>query len=265
MGIGHNGAVVRESHSEFTKNLTVWLIWVSKLAGIWSGGGEIINFKGVHISWSEFSCIDIRKNASSLVESSNESTAHIWLSISWFNTSINPSLNFRHSNNVLNSHVFASSSSSNVREFKPYSSKSLIQGLFNENVSHIGHEVAKNWENNWEEVRWHERRIVAFRSINPSEEEVVISIWETFMCEVEFNSCSFVELGTSIFTEWQPANVEISVLCPLDPLSVKSLLDTVIGPIPSILTFNDIEFPFDSASHHWMTWMGASTEHNKGI
>jgi len=71
----------------------------------------------------------------------------------------------------------------------------------------------------------------------------------TFTLEEEILSSFLVELGSEFWFQGHPRNVEVSILCILDPISPLVSLDTVNGPIPSILTFNDVEFAIESESH----------------
>jgi hypothetical protein len=71
--------------------------------------------------------------------------------------------------------------------------KSLVKSLVNENISNIGKDLINHAENNGEESRWHKRWVIHNGCIDPSEEEVVISVWETFCQVEEFMGSSFVE------------------------------------------------------------------------
>jgi hypothetical protein len=162
---------------------------------------------------------------------------------------VDPSLLFNNSKKILDGLVSVSSSCSDFRELKTFSAESLVEGLFNEDVSGGGDDGGEEGEHDGDEAGWEERRPVLGGGVDPSHQEVVVTIGESFALEVEFNSSSFVELSSGFSTEGQVSDVEVSILGEFHPLGVLSLLDAVGGPVPSVLTFDDVEFSFNFKSH----------------
>jgi len=113
--------------------------------------------------------------------------------------------------------------------------------------------VLQDREDNGDELHWEEGWPVLFWGIDPSEQEVVITVGETLSLVEEFLSGSFVELGSGGIAQGQVRNVEVGVSGPLDPLTELVSLDSVHWPVPSVLGLYDVEFSVESESHGGVT------------
>jgi len=80
MWIGVDGAVIfSDIHGVLAHKDTVWHFWIVLLAVCWEGGILVEEVQEVDVSWGEFSGLNIHvtEETTSLVETSNEGTAHI--------------------------------------------------------------------------------------------------------------------------------------------------------------------------------------------
>ena len=101
--------------------------------------------------------------------------------------------------------------------------------------------MAEHREQNWDKIEWKERWKVVGRSVNPAIEDVMVTVWESFvLLEPGCGSGSVKFLGTFL-TKWKPDDVKAGFLGLLDPLLVRSLLDTGCWPVPGVLRLSDIE------------------------
>jgi len=111
----------------------------------------------------------------------------------------------------------------------------VVDSLVEEDIHGGGRDLAYNGESNRCEVGREERRPVVEGGIDPSEEEVVVSIWVAFSGEEELLSSSLVELCSGSSIEWHVDYVEVNILSHLDPVSELVSLDVVHRPVPGIL------------------------------
>lgn len=132
------------------------------------------------------------------------------------------------------------SSGSYLFEVESVGSESVVQGLEYKNVSNVGSDFSDNGEEDGGEVRRKERGVVVLLGIDPSEKEVVVSVWVSFSGEEEFLGGSFVELSSAFGAKGHVDNMEIAVFGILEPFSVWSSLDVVVGPVPGVLAFNNV-------------------------
>lgn len=163
---------------------------------------------------------------------------------------VNPAFLFNDSKKILDSLVSASSLSSNLLEIEALSTKSFVQCLSNEDVGRVGAKVLNDGEQNWNEARWEERRPVVDSGINPSEEEVVITIRETVSFPEELLSSCLIEFCTSLWAKRHVNHVEVGITSPDFPVGPLVSLNSLVGPVPSILGFDDIEFTIESEGHN---------------
>lgn len=90
----------------------------------------------------------------------------------------------------------------------------------------------------------HERRPVLLSCVDPTEEEVVVTIGNSLGLEEEVLGSFFIELGSSTGAKRHVNNVEVSVLGILDPVSELVPLDGVYRPVPGVLGLYYIQLSF---------------------
>ena len=157
--------------------------------------------------------------------------------------------------------------------------ESHVQSLIQEDINNIRHELLKNWEHNWEKIRVQQRGVALIWSVNPTEQEVMVTIGQAFDSLEPLIGSSLVENGSILRCQWENSHIESSVSSPLSPLREIVSLDTMFWPIPSILlnsyenhsklrnftwdsmTFNSpsiqratVEWPAAEPAPHWMIW-----------
>lgn len=77
--------------------------------------------------------------------------------------------------------------------------------------------------------------------VDPSEEEVVVSVWHAFDGFEPFVDGGLVELSSDLLLKRKCDDVEASVSCPLNPCFEWVDLDTSTRPVPSALAFHNVE------------------------
>lgn len=107
-----------------------------------------------------------------------------------------------------------------------------------------------------------QRRPVVLGSVDPTVQEVVVTIRKTLGFEKEILSFFFIELGSCLSAETVVCDVEVSVICILQPVSPFGSLETVGWPIPGVLRLDDIEFAIKAEGHDVMADLGSSSIHD---
>lgn len=79
-------------------------------------------------------------------------------------------------------------------------------------------EIFNNGEENWHESGRENGRQIVAGCVDPSKEEVVVSVREAFSGEVELLCSSFIEFSSRLRAEWHVRHMEIGILSPLGPL-----------------------------------------------
>ena len=75
----------------------------------------------------------------------------------------------------------------------------------------------------------------------------------------------FVKLGTRFSRKRMMCHVKASVLGILEPVSPLGALETVGGPVPSVLGFNNVEFAIKAKGHDIMTDARACAVHDHRV
>jgi hypothetical protein len=101
--------------------------------------------------------------------------------------------------------------------------------------------------------------------IEPSPEEIVIAIRNTFDGSEEFYSSIIVPFGLDFGFQGKPSNMETSISSPFNPLLIGVQLDTSSGPVPTGLGFGNVEFTVNTDSHSTMADVTATSVTNDGI
>ena len=109
------------------------------------------------------------------------------------------------------------------------------------------------------------RRPVIFSGIDPTVKEVVVTIRESDGVIEEVIGGLLVELGTRLFAQTMPGDMEVSILGPLDPVFPLSSLETMSWPVPGILGFDDVELTIEAEGHGVVTNLGAGTVHDHWV
>ena len=148
---------------------------------------------------------------------------------------INPSLLFNNSEKVLHGLIPTGSLCSDLLYVEALSTESLVQCLSDEDISGVGAEVVNHGEKNGDEARREERWPVVHCGVDPAKEEVVVTVGKPLSLPEELLSRGLVETGSSFLGKRHVRNMEISVSCPLLPVSPVVALDTLVRPVPSIL------------------------------
>ena len=95
-----------------------------------------------------------------------------------------------------------------------------------------------------------EWRPVVGSGVDPSEEEVVVAVWETYSLVEEFLCSCLVELMPLGVAEGHPGDVEVGILSLEDPVFPLGALEAVSGPVPGILRLADVKFAVESERNH---------------
>lgn len=83
------------------------------------------------------------------------------------------------------------------------------------------------------------------------------------LCFIEkLLSCSFIENCSFFITQRHINHVKLCYFSIFDPLTPSISLNSFYGPIPSILTFDNIKLAIKSQSHDSMTTVWTCSEHN---
>ena len=109
--------------------------------------------------------------------------------------------------------------------------------------------LVENAKNDWDKLLGKERRPVVFSSINPSEEEVVISVRSAFCFKEEFLGSSLIKFSSRFCTQGHMNNMEISVFSILNPVAEFVSLNVMYRPVPCVLAFNNVKFSVESKCH----------------
>lgn len=78
----------------------------------------------------------------------------------------------------------------------------MVKSLVVEDINNVGKETFEYGEDNWEKSRWDKRWEVIYWGINPTKEEVVITVGKTFSLEEEFLSGGFIEDSSGFWAQW---------------------------------------------------------------
>jgi hypothetical protein len=151
---------------------------------------------------------------------------------------------------LLKSLVLLGSESCKFLHIETSGSKTLVKCLCIENVDCGGYEVLEDREENGHETAGEERGPVVKGGIDPSEEEVVVAIWEALSLKEEFLGSCLIEEGACFGAQGHVGYVEVSVLGPLDPVGPLVALDSMVGPVPAILRLDEPQFTVKSKCHH---------------
>lgn len=126
-------------------------------------------------------------------------------------------------------------------------------------MSSEGRKLFNDGEKRGNEVRGEEAGVRSVGGINPSEKEVMVTIWHTFDSLEPFISSGGVELSSGFSGQGEPSDLEVSVVSPLDPIGEGVHLETFSWPVPGSLGFSDVQFTIDPESHGRVTSMRTST------
>ncbi len=74
----------------------------------------------------------------------------------------------------------------------------------------------------------------------------MVTIGKSFGFEEELLSSSFVKLLSGFWAKREVDNMLVSILAELNPIGIFGSLNAMNGPIPTSLTFNDVEFSIES-------------------
>lgn len=264
--------VVRaDVNAQVSDKLAVREGWVGIDAGLRSSEVSVKDVKHVVISWSELSSVDwVNKDSSSLVHGGSESTADVGFTISWLKASVFPAVFLDDGHDFGKAHVLLSSESCKLSDALALNTESLVHSLCKHSVNWSGEDLAEHGEKDGWEIEWKERGPVVSWSVDPSEEEVVVSIWESFVRFEPGGGISLVELLGGIVTEWEPSDVEASFIGLLEPGLDWCSLDTSGWPVPCVLRFNDVEgfaaiLLVEPHGHDAMSSMTASSPHDHWV
>ena len=236
-------------HFVLAEDLAVGLIGIGFLAYFRLGKVLVEDIKAINVTRGELRAIDVGEETSSLVCGSNIGRADIGDAVTGLDTAVNPTFDLYLSHQVLNCKVSSASFTCNLFNGEAGCTKSLVECLTNENVSGVRNKVFKDREENRNKSRREERRPVFDWGVDPSEQEVVVTVGETFGSEEELLSCSLVELCASLSAEGHVGDVEVSISCPLLPVRPLVALNAMVRPVPSVLRFDNIEFTIKAESH----------------
>lgn len=161
-------------HLEFTHNLTIWKIWVSLDTGIRSLGSGIEEVELVDISWSEFSSLngEVSEKSGSLVNSSNESGTDVGFSIRIF-----PSILFGNIKQLVEGHISLIEDVGDLVEIKSGGIESHVKSFSHEGVDWGWEDSLESSKQDVEVINGGDGWDIFSNLINPSEQEVVVSIW----------------------------------------------------------------------------------------
>jgi hypothetical protein len=155
--------------------------------------------------------------------------------------------------------------SSNTFDIMTNSFEPLVQSLVEEDIDVLWHYLLQDIESDWKKSVRNKRRPIAICGINPSEEEVVISVGKVGGWPEELLSSSLVELGSYLWAKGEVNNVLISIFALLNPFRELCSLDSLIWPIPFTLTLNNVKFTIKSQDHGWVTLMSTRSAHDHGV
>jgi len=263
--VGSVGVELREGHAILAKDLTETLVvGVSKLAVFGHFSGFIKEFHDVNVLGRELSGVhmEFTKQTSRFPEGSDVSTADPWSAITRLFSSVNPSVLLRHGHYILNCHVLGSSEGSLFRDFEASSSKAFVNCLREKDVDGARNNLFQDWEKNRNHLVGYNWRPVVSGCVDPSEQEVVVSIRKSFSFVEEWLGGCLVEFGAHLIAQWHPGHMEVSIFCLLNPFSPLGLLETVGRPVPGILGLNDIKLTIETQSHDRVSGVRASSVHD---
>ena len=216
----------------------------------------------IHVPRGELSALDIQviQHTRSLVNSSYVRGADVGSSIRVF-----PSVNFRDSSQVIDSHSELGSFLGDLGYAQTLGAQSHVQSLCVDAVNSIRDDMFKEREDNGNQSDWKEGRIVVQGSVNPPEQEVVITIRQPFRLEEELLGSFLVELRSSFSIQRHVAHMEVRVSGIFNPVLELIPLDSLDRPVPGILTLDDIEFSIESESHGGVRVVAASAVHDQRV
>jgi hypothetical protein len=81
----------------------------------------------------------------------------------------------------------------------------------------------------------------------------MISVWKSFNSQEPFIGSLLVKFSRLFNAQGHPELMHISIFSPLLPLLKGVSLDTMLGPVPSILGFNNVQLSVNSESHNRMS------------
>lgn len=123
--------------------------------------------------------------------------------------------------------------------------QSLVDGFTDEGLGDSGDELFDEGQHGVNEVDIENSRQVLVFSIDPTEQEIVVTIWHTFNGLEPFDGSGVVELSSDFLSQGQVSNIETSVLGVLLPVLPAVSLDFLLRPVPGILRFNSLDFTVD--------------------
>jgi len=123
-----------------------------------------------------------------------------------------------HGHDFTDGHALVSSLSSDVSNVQVLGSKSKVQSLREEVGGGLRGNHLNNREHDWHKLVWKEWWQVVTWSVDPSVQEVVVTVWQTGSLVEEVHSFLVVEVSADVLSQWQVRDVETGVLSLLDPV-----------------------------------------------
>jgi len=250
-----------------SNKLAVWEVWISIDTSLWPGEFLVKEVQQVDVSWGELSGVDLHvvEHASSLIHGGGESTAHVGLTITWLEAGVLPAILLWDGHQLGEGHSLLGSSGSNSWNIKSSGSKALVESFSEHDVDLLWNYLAHEFEKNWGKLLWQKWWVVVILGVDPSVQEVVVTVWKAFMGLEPLSGGFNVELGSGSFAKWQPNDIEASILSLLDPGLERSSLDSSSWPIPSVLRLDNVEFVVEPHSHGAVGANGASSPHDHWV
>ncbi len=267
MIIRSDRVVVWQLNSVLASQLTVRKCGVSVDTGLRAGCFSIKETHDVDVHGSEFSGLDLHvsEKTGGLVHSGDVGTANPVTAITRLQAGVLPAIDLSHSHDVLNAHVFAGSDLGDLRDVLAIDSKSLVQSFGEEVVGKSGLDFLDEFEHNGDPFSGEQRRPVIIGGVDPTVEEVMVSIGKTLSVEEKVIGCLLVKDLARGGAQRMPLDMEIGMLSILDPILPEGSLKTVSGPVPGILRLNNVELAIEAQSHHIVTNARSSTIHNHRV
>ena len=206
MGVRVDGTVAWQGHLVLTEKLAVRKCRVSLDTGIWSDKVKVVEVESVDVTRSELSRLDaqIVEEASSLVHGGNVSTANVGDSIARFLSGVLPAVFLNHSHHIFDRLVLLGRKHRNLLDVLAFDTKALVKGLGKEVEGDLGHDLLQDREDNRHSVVRDQRWPVVFGGVDPTIQEVVVAVRQTFSLEEEVLSGLFVEFLANVRSQWQP-------------------------------------------------------------
>ena len=259
--------VVGQLDAVLAKNLAVRKLRVSSDASVGKRSSRVEQVHDVDVHGGELGRLnlEITEDSSGLVHGGNIGGADPVVAVAGLETGVLPEVDLSHSHDVGDAHGLLSCKHGDLTNSLSFDSETLVKSLGEEVESKLGVNIFNELEHDRNEFASKNRRPVVVSGVNPTVEEVVVAVGKALSFIEEVVGFLLIEFGAGIVVKAVPSDMEVSVLGVLNPVSPLGALETVSGPVPSILRLDNVKLTIEAEGHDVVTNARASAVHDHWV